>query len=106
MLCLLLTVEWTIAKLIAHPVNIDETATILTAIPALRNRRICLTAVGGALTEAATQFLFILAFRTVACQIVDFVRVDRTARIGAEKILKQHRTARIAFSTWNMSQPL
>ena len=58
-----------------------------------------MTAVGGALTEAATQFLFILAFRTVACQIVDFVLEDRTARIRAKKLLGALEAA-LAASTW------
>ena len=46
--CLLLAVEWTVAKLIAHRASIDETPTKLTAILTRRNLRIGLTAVRGA----------------------------------------------------------
>jgi hypothetical protein len=92
LVCLLLAVEWTVAKLIAHRASIDETPTKLTAILTRRNLRIGLTAVRGApprtLGTIQVILTFILTVRAVTCQIVALVLVDRTATgLEATKLL-------------------
>ena len=99
--CLVLTVECAIAKSIARPVSFDDTPTSWTAKLA-RNTLTTFFLTGTiALKTIQARATFILAVRTVTCQIVDFALVDHTGRVrtGA-KILLRALEAVLAASTW------
>lgn len=98
--CLVLTVECAIAKSIARPVSFDDTPTSWTAKLA-RNTLTTFFLTGTiALKTIQARATFILAVRTVTCQIVDFALVDHTGRVrtGA-KILLRALEAVLAAST-------